>query len=133
MKPKRAKQLFKIVFSLLITSLGLGLILYAFQANINLFLRPEELLKASPEIYKKSLKLGGYVLSQSIQKKSGLDLEFKITDFKKNITVKYQGILPDLFRENQGVIALGYWDSKEEIFRAHKILAKHDENYKPPT
>ena len=76
--------------------------------------------------------MGGVVVDNSlIKSKTTTDIEFKITDFEKNITVRYQGILPDLFREGQGVVGRGKL-MKNGIFIAEEVLAKHDETYMPP-
>ena len=76
--------------------------------------------------------MGGVVVDNSlIKSKTTTDIEFKITDFEKNITVRYQGILPDLFREGQGVVVRGKL-MKNGIFIAEEVLAKHDETYMPP-
>ena len=76
--------------------------------------------------------MGGVVVDNSlIKSKTTTDIEFKITDFEKNMTVRYQGILPDLFREGQGVVVRGRL-MKNGIFIAEEVLAKHDETYMPP-
>lgn len=106
------------------------LILYALRQNINLFYAPQELLAAHISDSVK-VRVGGMVLKNSVQTDAQMHTQFTITDFKSEIIVQYTGVLPDLFREGQGVVAQGYLDS-QNVFQAEQILAKHDENYMPP-
>ena len=102
----------------------------AFQENMMYFMTPSELLRtpSSP----RQVRLGGIVLKNSIRKEAPtLTTYFMITDGKKSIPVRYVGIPPDLFREGQGVIAEGTLQN-DDHFKAHLLLAKHDENYMPP-
>tara|TARA_B100000029_G_scaffold316368_1_gene308769 strand:- start:11544 stop:11951 length:408 start_codon:yes stop_codon:yes gene_type:complete len=127
MTPKRKR--FYIIF--LIFSLFcflIGTILIVLQDNILFFYTPSELIEKNINKSKK-IRLGGLVKENSI-KRNNIEINFTITDFKKEIKVSYEGILPDLFREGQGVIVKGYL--KENIFEATEVLAKHDENYMPP-
>lgn len=133
---QRIRKLCYIASTLFLSSLGVGLILYALRSNMNWFLTPSEVLQESlviplPKKLYKTIKLGGYVLPASVDRRTDLKIQFQITDFKQQITVQYQGVLPDLFRENQGVIAIGRWDPKSKQLMAEKILAKHDERYRP--
>ena len=105
-----------------------GTILIVLQDNILFFYTPTEILQKNPNQNKK-LRLGGLVQENSVIKKN-IKTQFVVTDLKTSITVTYQGILPDLFREGQGVIANGYLKGK--TFEATEVLAKHDENYMPP-
>jgi cytochrome c-type biogenesis protein CcmE len=125
-----------IYICLLIVSLSLAtsLILYALKQNINAFVTPNELLSSSQSVYpvNQSVRLGGMVKPGSIiRDKTGLGVQFIVTDFKREVTVQYNGVLPDLFREGKGMIAEGKLTSPT-IFTAIFILAKHDENYMPP-
>ncbi|OGT60217.1 MAG: cytochrome c biogenesis protein CcmE [Gammaproteobacteria bacterium RIFCSPHIGHO2_12_FULL_45_12] len=118
--------------SLLIIGLSIatGLILYALKQNMNAFLTPSQ-LAASTIPRNHRLRLGGMVKRQSIKRDpQGLGVTFVVTDLKSDITVRYTGVLPDLFREGKGVIALGTLTS-QGILMAQQILAKHDENYMP--
>jgi cytochrome c-type biogenesis protein CcmE len=82
-------------------------------------------------IEKKNIRLGGMVKENSIiRDKNTTEVQFFVTDYDNEILVKYYGILPDLFRENKGVVVEGYME--ENIFMGKKVLAKHDENYMPP-
>ena len=76
-------------------------------------------------------RIGGLVQSGSVQRDTGLDVKFVVTDGKNAVPVNYSGVLPDLFREGQGVVALGTRDPAG-VFKASEVLAKHDETYMPP-
>lgn len=118
-----------ILFSLGI-ALASGLILFALKQNINVFLTPGQITDAQlKENY--HFRLGGMVKKNSLQHATnGLGETFVVTDFARDITVQYQGILPDLFREGKGMIAEGSIN-REGVFIADQVLAKHDENYVP--
>jgi cytochrome c-type biogenesis protein CcmE len=124
MKPKYKRL--KLIFIMIIcTSLGLWLILSNFNDNIVFFFSPTE-LKSHPT--NQIIRVGGLVESNSIKKHHNL-VEFKITDQQNDLIIHYEGILPNLFREGQGIVAKGRL--KEDIFIADELLAKHDENYMP--
>lgn len=106
-----------------------ALTLYALRQNINLFYTTSELF-AQPQLPTRQIRIGGMVQAGSIQHKDGLDVSFIVTDYKKDLAVQYTGILPDLFKEGQGVVAVGRLNA-DQIFIAEQILAKHDENYMP--
>ena len=113
--------------------LVISLVLYALRQNINLFYTPSELFAAA-QIPNSRIRIGGLVKHGSIEslaKDDKLAVQFVVTDLTQQIVVKYHGILPDLFRDGQGVIALGKLDANN-IFIAEQILAKHDEKYQPP-
>lgn len=115
-------------------ALGFGIFIFsALEENLMYFVNPTDLQKEyGTQQTSPLIRLGGVVEKQSVRKDpKTLLIYFKVTDFKTSIPVQYKGITPDLFKEGQGVIAEGYW--KENMFIAHKILAKHDENYTPPT
>ena len=104
--------------------------LQAFRSNVMLFFDPSQIV-AGEAPAEKRFRLGGMVEKGSVQKTPGtLDIRFLVTDFKHTVHVSYTGILPDLFREGQGVVAHGRL--KEGVFVADEILAKHDEKYMPP-
>lgn len=124
---KRIKQSL-IFFS--VFAVATGLILYSLRANINLYLTPSEVLRNS-QLSNKIIRLGGLVEKNTLKyETSGVCLHFSITDQSKRLPVKYCGVLPTLFREGQGVIAIGEYDFATG-FLATQILAKHDENYTP--
>lgn len=111
-------------------TIAAGLILYALKQNINVFFTPSQVATAhvSSDYH---LRLGGMVKKGSVVRdKEGLGVQFIVTDLKRDLPVRYVGILPDLFREGTGVIAEGSIDAKG-VFIASQVLAKHDENYMP--
>ncbi len=102
----------------------------AFQANVNLFFQPTD-ISAGKANEGAVVRLGGMVQKGSIQRAAGsLDVKFLVTDFKHTVPVTYSGVLPDLFRDGQGVVARGRMQNG--VFVADEILAKHDEKYMPP-
>jgi cytochrome c-type biogenesis protein CcmE len=130
MKPRHKKL---IAITLGVTTLvaaGL-LVLNAFRSNIVYFRSPTEILSGAVPT-QGTLRLGGMVDRGSVQKTPGtLKVSFKVTDYEKCLTVQYEGILPDLFREGQGVITQGKLQPNN-TFAAEQVLAKHDEKYMPP-
>ncbi|HUQ11499.1 MAG TPA: cytochrome c maturation protein CcmE [Steroidobacteraceae bacterium] len=106
------------------------LALRAFEQNVMLFYDPTAITTKTPPAEER-FRLGGMVAKGSVKQAAGtLDIEFLVTDFKHTVPVKYHGILPDLFREGQGVVAHGRL--QHGVFVADEILAKHDEKYMPP-
>jgi cytochrome c-type biogenesis protein CcmE len=102
----------------------------AFRSNVMFFFDPSQIV-AGQAPSDKRFRLGGMVAKGSVHKTQGtLDIRFLVTDFKHTVPVKYSGILPDLFREGQGVVAHGRM--RDGTFVADEILAKHDEKYMPP-
>lgn len=127
MKPK-TKRLCFILLALSTFALGIGLVLYAFQQNLLYFYTPQQLLAVKEK--DKPVRLGGLVVAGSISKENNT-VQFRVTDESaQDIVVIFEGILPDLFREGQGVVAEGRLH-QDGIFYATRILAKHDENYMP--
>ena len=127
MTPK--KKRFYIIFSAFsFFCFIVGAILIILQDNILFFYTPSEILQKNLKPNEK-IRLGGLVEENSVVRNDVI-INFIITDLKENIEVSYEGILPDLFREGQGVIVNGYL--KNNIFYASEVLAKHDENYMPP-
>ena len=128
MKPKH-RRLFVVVLALAVLGAATGLVLNAFEDNLVFFYSPSDLTqKPVPE--GQAIRVGGLVEEGSVVK-SGLDVSFAITDGAKSVHATYHGVLPDLFREGQGVVTRGVLlpDGK---FKAEEVLAKHDENYMPP-
>lgn len=109
---------------------AVALILYALSQNINLFYTPTQIVEEKV-IVSKNIRVGGMVVKNSLIRRDDLAVEFLIQDFKNQIKIYYEGILPDLFREGQGIVALGKL-TPEGQFRASQVLAKHDEKYMPP-
>jgi cytochrome c-type biogenesis protein CcmE len=130
---KKNQRLKFIVFILVCLSAAVGLALYALQDNISFFYSPMELAK-HPELSHSGhvFRLGGLVEKGTLKKRTdNLAITFTITDEVKEVQVEYTGILPDLFREGQGVVATGSLNDKG-VFVATELLAKHDEKYMPP-
>ena len=110
---------------------AVALSLRAFQENLLYFYTPSQALAGESPAGKK-FRLGGMVEKGSVRREAGsLEVRFVVTDNKEELTVAYSGVLPDLFRDGQGVIAMGTLEPNGE-FRAEEVLAKHDENYMPP-
>jgi len=118
--------------AMLVAGIGvfITLIMMALNENINHFYSPTEILEGkSPE--NRNFRIGGLVVTGSVKRDTdSLKIEFDLTDGAKNYPVLYVGILPDLFREGQGIVATGL--IKNNVFVAEEVLAKHDENYMPP-
>ena len=110
------------------TSLAAYLGLKAFNENLLYFFSPTDVVNGKAP-NGKSFRLGGLVANGSV-KREGIKVAFDVTDNQNTFTVKYEGILPDLFREGQGIITTG--SLKNGTFMATEVLAKHDENYVPP-
>jgi cytochrome c-type biogenesis protein CcmE len=112
-------------------AISVGLALRAFQENLLYFYSPTEVIAGEPPQGRK-IRLGGLVKEGSLRREAGqLEVRFEVTDLENTLTVVYSGLLPDLFREGQGVIANGFIQA-DGVFRAEEVLAKHDENYMPP-
>ena len=127
---KRKYRLKIILIFILGFSLAISLILFAFKNSIDLYYTPTQLLD-NIDLLHKSIRIGGLVEQGSIVKANGLNLSFNIIDNNNSIKVMYNGILPDLFKEGQGVVVLGKLNN-EQHFIARQVLAKHDEKYRPP-
>jgi len=129
--PARKRKLMFVLFILFGVTIAVSLSLYALRQNINLFYTPSQIV--SGEVPKAHLfRLGGLVKKGSVERsKKDLNIQFVITDTVNNVTIAYNGILPDLFREGQGIVAKGRLNERG-VFMADEILAKHDENYMPP-
>lgn len=127
--PKKQQRIKFIVISTLISLAALAFIIFNFKDNIVFFYSPSELVSAKIK-EQQIIRVGGLVKDGSIVM-NGNNLQFIITDFKSDLTIKYSGIKPDLFRERQGTIAKGIWDQTNNIFIASELLTKHDEKYMP--
>ena len=129
-RKNRLNKIYLIIFFLLSISLITFFILRALEKNIDLYLTPSD-LKAVDFNQPDDFKLGGMVKVGSLEKLEGLEISFIVTDFESEMTVIYEGVLPNLFKENSGVVATGSLNSEQNQFIATEILAKHDENYMP--
>ncbi|WP_367605622.1 cytochrome c maturation protein CcmE [Legionella sp. W05-934-2] len=131
MNPVRRQRLLLIVSLLVGLLIVLGLVLYALRQNISLFYTPTQIMHHEAPI-NQTIRLGGMVKQGSVSRKpGGLEVQFTLTDFANDVVVFYEGILPDLFREGQGIVTTGTMNEKGR-FQASNVLAKHDENYMPP-
>ena len=125
----RFQRLILILLTLILLGAALLLILFNTKQNIVFFYTPTELLENNITFDKK-LRIGGYVKKLSFVEKSLNNYEFKITDNTNDLMIFYKGMLPDLFREDQGVVIEGFLDKNNNIV-ASRVFAKHDENYMP--
>ena len=128
MNPIRKKRIYSILFVFLFSISGISLILYSLNSNLDYFFTPTELKDRNIPADKR-IKVGGMVLSGSVERISS-SISFVITDYENSIKVEYEGIVPDLFKEDSGVVVLG--NLRDRILYAEEVLAKHDENYMPP-
>lgn len=124
---RKRRRLYFVLLALLGLGAGTALVLTAFQDNIVFFFSPTEV--AAKPVCEQRCRIGGLVAGGSVVK-DGQDVSFDITDAAETVSVKYVGILPDLFREGQGVVVEG--KMTKGVFMANNVLAKHDENYMPP-
>jgi cytochrome c-type biogenesis protein CcmE len=129
--PQRKKRLALILALVAGVAVAVGLALGALQQNINLFYTPTQIANGEAPIGAR-IRAGGMVEQGSLQRSGdSLDVRFVVTDFQQKVTITYRGILPDLFREGQGIVALGKLNEAGVVV-ADEVLAKHDEKYMPP-
>ena len=128
MNPTRKRRIYSILLVLFFSISGISLILYSLNTNLDYFFTPTE-LKDKNIPNDKRIKVGGMVLKGSVQRSASV-ISFFITDYENSIKVEYDGIVPDLFKEESGVVVLGFLEN--QIVYAEEVLAKHDENYMPP-
>jgi cytochrome c-type biogenesis protein CcmE len=131
MNQARKRKLFVLLFILSILSLVTALVLYALRQNISLFYTPTQVFEGKAPL-NHHIRLGGMVVKGSVVRaNNSLSVQFQLTDFKQKLKIAYRGILPDLFREGQGIVVLGQLSDRQH-FKANEVLAKHDANYMPP-
>lgn len=131
MTPRRKKRLLIVTIMLIGLSAATALALQAFNENMMFFYSPTE-IKSGKAPQDHDFRLGGMVVVGSVRREeNSLTVQFDLTDNNEIITVNYEGILPDLFREGQGIIARGQLN-QDGVINAVEVLAKHDENYMPP-
>lgn len=131
MTPKRSQRL--LLVGLLVVGVGLAATLasLAFRENMLFFFAPSQ-VHAGDAPLDRNFRLGGLVAAGSVTRAGdGLTIDFTVTDGAASVPVRFTGLLPDLFREGQGVVAMGKLDA-DGRFTAEEVLAKHDENYMPP-
>ena len=131
MHPVRKKRMVTIAAILVLLSVAMGLVMYALSQNINLFYSPTQIAQGeAPQ--QVTIRAGGMVVEGSVARQSEtLDVAFSVTDYQHEVRIQYRGILPDLFREGQGIVAQGKLNA-QGVFIASEVLAKHDEEYMPP-
>ena len=126
---RKNKRLTFVMIALIFVGSAVALVLTAFEENIVFFFSPTDLeSKKTPT--KQRFRLGGLVAKASVKKQGGGITQFQVIDATNSVLVRYKGILPDLFREGQGVVVEGRLNGS--VFQADEVLAKHDENYMPP-
>lgn len=131
MTPIRRKRLTLVLVLIAGVGTAVGLTLYALQQNINLFYSPTQ-IAAGEAPQARTIRVGGLVVPGTVQRDpQTLAVSFDLTDNQERVKVQYTGILPDLFREGQGIIARGTLQNDGRVL-AEEVLAKHDENYMPP-
>ncbi|MGM0570119.1 cytochrome c maturation protein CcmE [Marinobacter sp.] len=131
MNPVRKRKLTIVLFLLAGVAVAVGLTTYAFRQNINLFYDPSQIAEGEAPVNVR-IRAGGMVEEGSVKRDpDSLNVQFRVTDYSSSVTVRYEGILPDLFAEGQGVVATGQLNENRE-FVASEVLAKHDEQYMPP-
>ena len=127
---RKRRRLFFVLSGLIALGLAATLILSALEENLVFFYSPSDLQTKTVQM-KERIRIGGLVEEGSVKKsKTGLEVTFRVTDFKHSTAVRYRGLLPDLFREGQGIVAEGSL-REDGVFEASRVLAKHDENYMP--
>lgn len=130
MKPRR-KRLLWVLAGVALVALAVTLVLRALDANVMFFYSPSQ-IHAGEAPQGAAFRIGGLVEVGSLQRSAdGLQVQFMVTDEVQRVPVRYQGLLPDLFREGKGVVASGKLQANG-VFEASEVLAKHDENYMPP-
>lgn len=130
MNVARKQKLLLLVVFIVTMATVMALVLYALRQNISLFYTPTDIVEGKAPI-NVPIRVGGMVVHGSLVRKPDLTVQFSITDYNKTIVIQYKGILPDLFREGQGIVAAGLFMSNHRL-RATEVLAKHDEKYMPP-
>ena len=132
MSPKKQRRLAFAITLLLAVGGAAALAVYALQDNVLFFYSPSD-IAAHPEKVPegRTFRIGGLVEKGSVKRDKGLEVHFVVTDGKNAVPVEYSGVLPDLFREGQGVVAMGT-RANNGVFLAREVLSKHDEKYMPP-
>ena len=126
---RKQKRLGLIGLAGLVLSSAAGLVLYALSGQIVYFQSPSDIAESHIQVGER-FRLGGLVEDDSVDRSEGSTIKFRVTDQAETIMVSYTGILPDLFREGQGIIAEGHINTNG-VFMADTVLAKHDESYMP--
>lgn len=137
MNQRRKQRLLAITTVLILLAAAIGVMLNSLSDNVDVFYTPSEIIDGKDQTGIKPavgqrLRIGGMVVPGSVSRDSTtLKVSFDLVDIGPAVTVQYQGILPDLFREGQGIVATGILE-EDTLIVAHEVLAKHDEEYMPP-
>jgi cytochrome c-type biogenesis protein CcmE len=132
MTPKKQRRLAFAITLILAGGGAAALAVYALQDNVLFFYSPSDIADHPEKVPAgRNFRIGGLVEQGSVKRDKGLEVSFVVTDGKTSVPVHYSGVLPDLFREGQGIVALGQRGS-DGVFTASEVLAKHDEKYMPP-
>lgn len=127
---RKHKRLTFVIVAMALLGLATGLVLFALGDGVSLFHSPTDIAEKNPGPEQR-VRLGGLVEDGSVQREEGSAVvRFNVTDMENIVPVTYEGLLPDLFREGQGIVAEGRM--QDGVFVASEVLAKHDENYMPP-
>ncbi|MCW8916666.1 MAG: cytochrome c maturation protein CcmE [Magnetovibrio sp.] len=127
---RKHKRLTFVLVAMALVGAATGLVLFALGDGVSLFKSPTDLVTAPPS-ESQSIRLGGLVEEESLRRETGsATVRFRVTDLENAVEVVYDGLLPDLFREGQGIVTTGKMVAG--TFVAEEVLAKHDENYMPP-
>jgi cytochrome c-type biogenesis protein CcmE len=131
MRLRKRQRLTLVILALLLLGGASGLVLFALSDSVAFFVTPSDIASGKVDVDKR-FRLGGLVVEGSVERPGNDGLvRFRLTDQAHEVPVRYRGILPDLFREGQGIVAQGVLDA-DGVFTASEVLAKHDENYMPP-
>jgi cytochrome c-type biogenesis protein CcmE len=131
MHPVRKQRLIIVLCVVLLSSAAVALMAYALRGNINLFFPPAAVAAGKAPVGQ-PIRVGGMVVAGSVQRSpDSLAVRFEVTDYEARVPVVYEGILPDLFDEEQGAVVAGVLNG-DGVLQASEVLAKHDENYMPP-
>ena len=132
MTPKKQRRLAFAITLLLAGGGAAALAVYALQDNVLFFYSPSDIVAHPEKVPEgRAFRIGGLVEQGSVKRDRGLEVQFVVTDGKNAVPVKYSGVLPDLFREGQGVVAM-VTRGNNCVFTSREVLAKHDEKYMPP-
>lgn len=127
---RKHKRLTFVIVAMALVGVATGLVLYALGDGVSLFHSPTDIVQKQPGPDKR-IRLGGLVEEGSVKREEGsAKVSFTVTDLENTVPVAYEGLLPDLFREGQGIVAEGRM--QDGVFVATEVLAKHDEKYMPP-
>jgi len=129
MRLRKQQRLILVIVALTLLGGASGLVLFALSDSVAFFVTPSDIAAGKVDADKR-FRLGGLVVDGSVERTDGT-VRFRLTDRASQVPVRYRGILPDLFREGQGIVAQGELGA-DGVFTASEVLAKHDENYMPP-